>query len=107
MPEAYKKLYQGQPAAGPATFYTTPSTAGSSVIVKAIRIVNSTASAVTIKLYNDGTTDPFCILPTTSIDAGGFAEFDGTLTLGPSSTLGAQVSTGSTLTVTVYGVEVT
>lgn len=105
MAETYKKLYQGQPGTSAATIYTAP--ASTAAIVKSIRIVNTTASAATIKLFQSGTADTNVILPATSIDAGGFAEFDGTLTLAAADTLAAQAGTATAITVTVYGVEVT
>lgn len=107
MAESYKKLYQGQPAAAASTttMYTVP--AATSAIVKQMRIVNtSTTTATTIKIWNGGTADSNVILPATSIDAGGFAEFDGTITLATGETLIGQTG-AATITVTIYGVELT
>ena len=107
MADKYLKLYQGQLPTTAAAVYTVGATAGTYVIIKSIRIANPTAAAVWVKLWHDGLTDPFLILPQTYIDAGGFAEFDGTFTMEPSDTLGAQAGTTTALTMTVYGLEIT
>lgn len=107
MPEAYKKIYQGQPAASPSTttMYTVPS--ATQAIIKQMRIVNTSSStSTTIKIWNGGTGDSNVILPPTTIDAGGFAEFEGTMTLAATDTLVAQTG-AATITVTIYGVELT
>jgi hypothetical protein len=106
MAEEYKRLYQVQVAASPSTS-TYTATAGRQTIIKQIRIANtSSSSSATIKMWNGGSTDPYVILPPTTIDAGGFGEFEGTITLAASDTLVFQASSATTLTVTVYGVEI-
>ena len=105
MAETYKKLYQGVLTASAATVYTVP--ASTSTIIKSMRIVNTSASSATIKLFQSGTADANVILPATSIDAGGFAEFEGTLTMAAADTIAAQASAITSITLTIYGVEVT
>jgi hypothetical protein len=98
---------------GPAHLaYTAPSGVGSSTIIKGVRIVNtSSTTSATIKLWHHSIAlatpgDASNILPATTIDAGGFAEFDGTITMGVSEALFAQGS-AATITLTIYGVEIT
>lgn len=67
------KLDQRQVPAAPTTLYT--STAPEITIIDRILIANPTGTARTIKLWHDGTTDAFVILPPVSIDAGGFAVY--------------------------------
>ena len=105
MPDTYKKLNQVQPGTSAGTIYTVPS--ATQTIVKHIRIVNNDTTARTVKLWHDGTADLNVILPTTSIRAGGWAEFDGTITMDAADTLAAQSSsTTSKVTITIYGLEI-
>lgn len=104
MPENYKKIYQGQLSNTAGTLYTVPS--ATQTIVKAIRIVNTDASARTAKLWHDGTGDANVILPTCEIKAGGWGEFDGVITLEAADTLSGEASVASKLTVTIYGLEI-
>lgn len=104
MTDTYKKLYQGQPGTSATTLYTVP--AATQAIVKHIRIVNNDTSARTIKLWHDGTADANVILPATPVRAGGWAEFDGTITLEASDSFSGQASVASTVTVTIYGLEI-
>lgn len=105
MADTYKRLYQGAVPSGATTLYTVPS--GTTAIVKSIRAVNTTASGVTIKFWNGGTDDSNVILPATTIDAGGFAEFDGTMTMAAADTLAGQAGSSSSITVSIYGLEIT
>lgn len=105
MPEAFKLLYQNQVPSSATTLYTVPS--ATSTLVKTMRIVNTSASAATIRIWQNGTGDANAILPATSIDAGGFAEFEGTFTLGASDFISAQAGTASAITLTIWGVEIT
>lgn len=107
MAESYKVLDQRQVPATATTVYTAPSSSGASTIIKNMRIVNTSASATTIKIWQGGTADANVILPAVSIDAGGFAEFDGTITMAASTTLSAQAGAATSITLTIYGLEVT
>lgn len=106
MAEAYKKLYQGQPGVAAATAYTAPATAGSSVIVKHIRAVNTTETAASVGLFHDGTAAANRILPNVPLNPGEWLEWDGTILLEPSDTLAAIASVATTVTLTIYGIEV-
>ena len=105
MAETYKKLAQGQLPSSAGTLYTVP--ANTSTIVKHIRIVNTDSSARTARLYHDGTTDATTILPAVSIEAGGWAEFEGTIVMEAADTLSGLGSVASQVTYTVYGMELT
>mgnify|MGYP003329154190 FL=1 len=85
-------------ASGTSTVFT--GTAAHVYTIRSIRIVNNTAAAVTVKLGIGGVTDALLILPPTSIDAGGWAEFDGVIVLSGTETLQANTTaTGTTITV--------
>jgi hypothetical protein len=106
MAEVYKKLYQGQPGTSAAIVYTAPSTAGSSVIIKHIRAVNSTETAASIGLFHDGTAAGNRILPNVPLGPGETLIDDSLYTLEPSDTLAAIASVATTITLTIYGIEV-
>lgn len=105
MADTYKVLYQGQLSTASGTVYTVPS--GAQAIVKSMRIVNTSASNTTVKLWQGGSGDSNVILPATTVDAGGFAEFEGTLTMAASTTLVAQAGAATSITLTIYGLEIT
>ena len=104
MADTYKKLYQGTVSTASGVAYTVPS--GAQTIVKSMRIVNYHAStATTIKLWQGGSDNSNIILPPTTVDAGGFADFDGTLTMAAADTIVAQAGAASSIAVTIYGLE--
>lgn len=107
MPEAYKKLAQGELPVAAGALYTVP--ASTEAIIKHMRFVNQTASAVTITLWIDGTTDPFLWLPSTvSIPANGFVDFDGSLPLAAAGVInGATAAGANDVTFSIFGVEIT
>lgn len=105
MADTYKRIYQGQPSTSSGVIYTVPS--GTQTIVKSIKVVNTSASATTIKIWHGGSANSNAILPAVSIDAGGFAEFDGTITMAAADTLTAQAGAATAITLTVYGLEIT
>ena len=85
MAETYKKLAQGQLANSTGTLYTVP--ANTSALIGHIRLVNNTGANRTVKLYHDGTTDAQAILPTMTIEAGGWAEFSRGIVMEASDTM--------------------
>lgn len=105
MAETFKLLYQNQVPSTATTLYTVPS--ATSTLIKTMRIVNTSASAATIKIWQNGTADANVIMPTVSIDAGGFAEFEGSITMAAADYLSAQAGTATAITLTVWGVEIT
>ena len=106
MANAYKKLGQGvlTGAATQDTMYTVP--ASTEAIVKLIVIVNTDSSNCTVEVWHDGHADTNAILPSITIEAGGWLELDGPFTMEAADTLQAEGSAATSLTYTVYGVEV-
>lgn len=83
---------------GTNTLFT--GTAAHTYTIKHIRIVNNTAAAITLKLGIGGVADANLLLPVTSIDAGGWGEFDGLIVMSGTETLQSNASaTGMTITV--------
>ena len=105
MAETYKKLDQRIVPATATTVYTVPSL--TQAIVKSIRAVNYSASAATITIWQSGTGNTNLILPATTIDAGGFAEWEGTMTMAAADYIAAQGSSATAITMTINGLEIT
>jgi hypothetical protein len=110
MPFTEKTLGQAQIATGSATtLYTAP--ASTRAIVKDIQVCNVTAAAVTITIWVDpdgtGATDAEAILESYSIPAQDFLHWSGYLVLQAAATIKAQAGTGSAITITVSGAELT
>ena len=105
MSETYKKLAQGQLANSTGTLYTVP--ANTSALIGHIRLVNNTGASHTAKLYHDGTTDAQAILPTLTIEAGGWAEFSGGIVMEASDTMSGVADAATSITYTIYGMEIT
>lgn len=72
--------------------------------IRHIIILNTTGGAITLKLGINGVADANLILPSASIDAGGFAEFTGLEILTGVETLRA-VASGNGLTITASGLD--
>lgn len=104
MAEAYKKLAQGQLGTSVAALYTVPGS--TSAIVKKIVLVNNDTEALTVELNHDGDTEATRILPPISIDAGGWAEFDGSICMEAADTLQGKGEQATEITYTVYGLEI-
>lgn len=107
MAETYKKLDQRAVPNTATTVYTVPSSPSTQAIVKSIRAVNTSASSATIKIWQGGTADANVILPATTIDAGGFAEWEGTMTMAAADYIAAQASAATSITMTINGLEIT
>ena len=105
MAETYKKLAQGKLANSTGTFYTVP--ANTSALIGHIRLVNNTGANHTAKLYHDGTTDAQAILPTLTIEAGGWAEFSGGIVMEASDTMSGVADAATSITYTIYVMEIT
>jgi len=106
MAETYKKLGQGTLTGSGTqdTLYTVP--ASTTAIIKHIRLVNYSTSSCMVKLWHDGTTDAYLILPATTIEAGGWGEWDGTFIMEASDTLNGEASAASSISYVLYGMEV-
>lgn len=111
MTDTFKKLFQGRLTTTATPVYNVP--AATQTIIKQIRIANVSTPTVTATLYNGALNTAFTnehvILPATSIDPGGFAEFEGTITLSAGESFGGACGSGSNgaLVITVYGLEIT
>jgi hypothetical protein len=103
--ERYLKLGQGQlVAATPTAVYTCP--VGYSAVIRHIRLVNTTGAAREVSLRQGGNDLAHAILPTTSITAGGWGEFDGTIMLAGGEVLYGHSDAASAITYSIYGLEV-
>jgi hypothetical protein len=96
-----KKLAQAQVASSVATIFT----ATVQTEIRHIRVANPSGADRTLKLWHDGTTDAFLILPAVTIKSGGWGEFDGVIYMEAGDTLAAEASAATALTITVYGEE--
>ena len=110
MAETFKHLAQGIMVytgnAAAQTLYTAP--AGTTAIIGHIRIVNNHSAAVTFTLSHGGIStadNAFIILPALSIEAGGWAEFEGTLIMEAADFLQIQAENASDINYVVYGME--
>ena len=104
MAETYKKLGQGQLGRSVAVLYTVP--ADTSAIVKKIVLVNNDSEDLTVELNHDGDTEATRILPPITIDAGGWAEFDGSICMEAADTLQGKGEQATEITYTIYGLEI-
>ena len=105
MANTYKKLAQGQLAATVGILYTVP--ALTSTIISHIRLVNNDTVLRAATLWHDGTANTNKILPAADIGPGGWAEWDGRMTMEAADTLQGQASVATQITYTVYGLEIT
>ena len=105
----FKMLAQVQPGTSATTIYGAVP-ASHETIVKSINIVNNDTEALTITLFHaDGATtatEATTILPEATIPAGGWALFEGTITMEAGDYLRGTAEQASEITVTVYGDEI-
>lgn len=105
MTDTFHVLAQGQLPASIGTLYTVP--AATTAIVKSMSLVNPTGGAVTASLTVNGTGNANQILPAATILAGGWADFEGTLTLAAGNTISGVGGSAASVTYTIYGDEIT
>lgn len=103
MTESYQKLAQGILSTSSTALYTVPGS--TETIIKHIILVNYSASNRTAALHQDDTTDANYILPDVTIEAGGWADFSGVICM-TSGIVYGKASAGSSITYTIYGVEI-
>ena len=106
MAEAYKKIDQREVPAAQTLIYTVP--ALTEAIVKHIKAVSTDAGDKWVKLWHtDGAApvDANLILPQTDISAGGMGEWEGTLLMEAGDRLYAEAETATSISLTVYGLE--
>ena len=105
MAETYKTLAQETVDNSNDTIYTAPS--NTTTIIRSMRAVNTTGTAATLKLFHGGTATANIILPFVTIEASGWAEFDGTIIMEATDTLVGISSVDEAINLTVYGLELT
>ena len=110
MAEAFKRLAQQRlPATGGTRkLYDVP--ADTETIIKAINLSNNTATAYEVTLYHtdnneSAADDEQIILPGVSIAAGGFAEWEGTMTMAQLTEIHGWAATADKVTITIWGIE--
>ena len=111
MAETYKRLAQGRlPVSGGTTkLYDVPSS--TQAIIKTINISNNTATAREVTLHHTANSGSFAdtnlILPGVSIQAGGWAEYDGTICMAATTELHGFAAVADVISYTIWGVEIT
>ena len=103
----FKLLHQSQIGTSAGAFYTVP--AKHETIIKNIMVVNNDTEALWFTLFHTtGTTysEATTIIPEATIPAGGWAEFNGTITMDASDILGGDAEQASEITISVYGDEI-
>ena len=110
MAEAFKKLAQGRLPASDGTLklYDVPgSTEG---IIKSINLSNNTGTDRIVTLHhtdNSGTAaDTNLILPGVNIVAGGFAEWEGTMTMAALTEIHGFAAAADAISYTIWGIEI-
>ena len=103
----FKLLHQSQITTTAGALYTVP--ADHETIIKGIKVVNNDTEALWFTLFHTtGTTYTVAttIIPAATLPAGGWAEFDGTITMDADDIIGGDAEQGSEITISVYGDEI-
>ena len=103
----FKLLHQSQLSTTAGALYTVP--ANHETIIKNITVGNNDTEALWFTLFHTtGTTytEATTIIPEATIAAGGWAEWEGSMTLDASDVLGGDGEQASELTITVWGDEI-
>ena len=103
----FKLLQQAQLPTTAAAIYTVP--ADHEAIVKGIMVVNNDTEALWFTLFHTvGTTynETTTIIPEATLPAGGWAQFDGTITMDAADIIGGDAEQASEITITIYGDEI-
>jgi hypothetical protein len=107
MAEAFKKLAQGRLAGSTAKLYDVPSS--TEAIIKSINLSNNTGVDYIVTLHhvdNGGSVaDTNLILPGVNIVAGGFAEWEGTMTMAATTEIHGFAATADKISYTIWGIE--
>ena len=111
MAETYKRLAQGRldASGGTTKLYDVP--AATQAVIKSINVTNNTGTAREVTLHhtdNSGSlADTNIILPGVSIQAGGWAEYDGTICMAATTEIHGFAATANVISYTIWGVEIT
>ena len=103
----FKLLHQSQLSTTAGALYTVP--ANHETIIKNITVVNNDTEALWFTLFHTtGTTysEATTIIPEATIAAGGWAEWEGSMTLDADDILGGDGEQDNELTITVWGDEI-
>ena len=103
----FKLLHQSQLSTTAGSLYQVP--ANHETIIKNITVVNNDTEALWFTLFHTtGTTysEATTIIPEATIAAGGWAEWEGSMTLDADDILGGDGEQASELTITVWGDEI-
>ena len=103
----FKLLHQSQITTTAAALYTVP--ADHETIVKYITVVNNDTEALWFTLFHTtGTTSTEAppIIPEATLPIGGWAEFNGTITMDAADIIGGDAEQGSEITISIYGDEI-
>ena len=103
----FKLLHQSQITTTAGALYTVP--ANHETIIKGIKVVNNDTEALWFTLFHTvGTiyTEATTIIPEATLPAGGWAEFDGTITMDADDIIGGDAEQASEITITIYGDEI-
>ena len=108
MAEAFKRLAQGRFAGSTAKIYDVPSS--TEAIIKTMNISNNTGTDRIVTLHhvdNGGSTaDTNLILPGVNIVAGGFAEWEGTMTMAALTESHGVAAAANEISYTIWGIEI-
>jgi len=103
----FKLIHQSQISTTAGALYTVP--ANHETIIKHISVVNNDTEALWFTLFHStGTTytEATTIIPEVDIPAGGWAEFNGTITMDATDILAGQAEQASEITISIYGDEI-
>ena len=103
----FKLLHQSQIGTTAGALYTVP--ASLEAIIKYITVVNNDTEELWFTLFHTtGTTysEATTIIPEATLPAGGWAEFNGTITMDAADILGGDAEQASEITITIYGDEI-
>jgi len=102
--DTYKVLSQSQLPNAAAAQYTVPG--ATQAIVRSIVLVNTTAGPITVSLFVNGSGAGNKILDTYSIPANTRVELNAVMTLAATNTIQAVASAAASVTMTVFGLEI-
>ena len=103
----FKLLHQSQIGTTAGALYTVP--ASHEAIIKYITVVNNDTEELWFTLFHTTGTpysEATTIIPEATLPAGGWAEFNGTITMDAADILGGDAEQASEITITIYGDEI-
>lgn len=103
----FQMLFQGQLPSTVGTLYTAPSGAVTDrAMIKEMTLVNTGVGAESVELFVNGTANANKILSVT-LEGGESGQFSGTIILNDGDVLAGVTDTASTVTLSVFGMEMT